>query len=104
MNDNTKFFVGMAVSMLVPVIVFSYGQGQVNQAIQQLSDQTFSINGKVDNMSSDLSSATSQLAVNTSDISRVDRSVNSMQKGLAETNARISVLEYSRGIASHAND
>lgn len=104
MNDNTKFFVGMAVSMLVPVIVFSYGQGQVNQAIQQLSDQTFSISGKVDNMSSDLSSATSQLAVNTSDISRVDRSVNSMQKGLAETNARISVLEYSRGIANHAND
>lgn len=104
MNDNTKFFFGMAVSMLVPVIVFSYGQGQVSQAIQQLSDQTSSISGKVDSMSSDLSSATSQLAVNTSDISRVDRSVNNMQKGLAESNARISVLEYSRGIVSHANN
>lgn len=98
-NENTKFFVGMAVSMLVPVIIFSYGQGQVSQAIDELSKQTVSLNSKVDGMSSDLSSATSQLAVNTSNIDRVDNDLGAMRREMAETNSRVSVLEFARGVS-----
>lgn len=104
MNENTKFFIGMAFSMLVPVIVFSYGQGQVNQSIEQLSKQTLTLNGKVDSMAADIGVATNQLAVNTSDTSRIDREVITLRNDLVETKTRVSVLEYSRGVNSNGSN
>ena len=92
-NNDKKFWIGIATAFIIPTLAYSYTQGMTAQSISQLSASVYKYQDAVDILSGKILIIANNDNNNMAEISSVNKHLDKIDLEVNEQNRRIMVIE-----------
>ena len=96
-NNDKKFWIGIASAFIIPAIVHVYAQGMAEQSMRQLSASVDKYQATVDSLNGKILIIANNAHDNTASIANLNKYLDKIDLEVNEHNHRIIVIETKQG-------